>query len=221
MSKSEQPVERLKDLKAKYKQNGYRLSQRDAELVREEIINLLQEEKMGKMSQAMEYIIDFPAEIGVEAYLTYYDQIAPNKRRLLDKMMISSEKFQENRNHKSIDRGAALVKQLIANDYDINNILFILQSLCRLMLVEAEGEAKEEQIEEILNIFTLSDRYDSLKNALNKERRIKHSLKSKLDEYEAKVEDLQEELTQLKEQVGELEEKKEEEKSKTMRLWKL
>ena len=211
-------AEELAKLREKYKQNGYRLSKSDSALVRKKIIKLLEREKMEATSQAITYVIDFPAEIGIDAYMEYYSQIDPNKRRLLNKMMVNSEKFKENKNYKSVDRGAVLVKRLIAGDYDQNNILFMLKNICYLMLKEADGEVEDKKLEEMLKIFTLSDQYKSLKHALNKEQRTKNRLKTELTEREEEISDLRSEIAKLK---SEGESGKEEAKSSTRRLWKL
>ena len=60
-------AESLETLKEKYKNNGYRLSKSDSKTARQLIIELLKEEKMQKISDANDYVIEITAAIGIRA----------------------------------------------------------------------------------------------------------------------------------------------------------
>lgn len=193
-------AESLETLKEKYKNNGYRLSKSDSKTARQLIIELLKEEKMQKISDAIDYVIEFPAAIGIRAYVDYYQNLDENRQRILNKMLVNNESFKENTNQRTIKRVSVLLDKMIANGIEQNQIYFILKNVCRLILNgRDEPEAKMEEKQKLLSIFSANEEVASLKFSLAKEQRVKNNLKSELAEAEEKVAELKKEVEELKE----------------------
>ncbi|MGM0501383.1 MAG: hypothetical protein ACQERJ_02535 [Bacillota bacterium] len=192
--------ESLKTLREKYKNNGYRLSKSDSKAARQMIVELLKENKMQKISEAIDYVIDFPATIGIRAYMNYYQKLDDNRQQILSKMLVNNDNFKENTNNKSIDRSSVLLDKMIANDnVGQEQIYFVLKHVCKLVLNNLKsGEAKEEDKKKLLSVFNSKDDVTSLKFALAKEQRIKNNLKEQVQQQEQKIKKLQAEIKKLK-----------------------
>ena len=192
--------ESLKTLRGKYKDNGYRLSKSDSKAARQMIVELLKENKMQKISEAIDYVIDFPAAIGVRAYMNYYQKLDENRQQILSKMLVNNENFKENTNNKSINRVSVLLDKMIAStNVEQEQIYFVLKNVCHLILNDLDScEATEEEKKKLLNVFNSKEDVTSLKFALAKEQRIKNDLQDKIEDYEEQINDLKQELKQLK-----------------------
>jgi hypothetical protein len=193
--------ESLTTLRARYKDNGYRLSKSDSKVARQMIIELLKKNKMQQISEAIDYVIDFPAAIGVRAYMNYYQKLDDNGQQILSKMLVSNDNFIENRNNKSIDRVAVLLDKMIASDnVDQEQIYFVLRNVCELILNSVDNkEAKKKEKNKLLSVFNAKDDVTSLKFALAKEQRIKNNLQEKIQNYKQEVNELEAEIEKMKE----------------------
>ncbi|MBM7555806.1 hypothetical protein [Halanaerobacter jeridensis] len=194
--------ESLKTLRTKYKENGYRLSQSDSKAARQMIVELLKKEKMQKISEAIDYVIDFPSTIGVRAYMNYFQKLDDNRQQILNKMLVNNENFKENTNNKSVNRASVLIDKMIANEnVGQEQIYFILKNVCQLILNNVDdAEAKKDEKRKLLSVFDSQENVTSLKFALAKEQRIKNNLKDELEDYKQQVTELKEEVNELKQE---------------------
>lgn len=194
--------ESLKTLRAKYKDNGYRLSQSDSKAARQMIVELLKKEKMQKISEAIDYVIDFPSAIGVRAYMNYYQKLDDNRQQILSKMLVNNDNFKENTNNKSVNRASVLLDKMIANEnVEQEQIYFILKNVCHLILNNVDNaESTTEEKRKLLSVFNSKEDVTSLKFALAKEQRIKNDLQEELENYKEEVKELQEEVKELKQE---------------------
>ena len=202
--------ESLKTLRAKYKDNGYRLSQSDSKAARQMIVELLKKEKMQKISEAIDYVIDFPSAIGVRAYMNYYQKLDDNRQQILSKMLVNNDNFKENTNNKSVNRASVLLDKMIANEnVEQEQIYFILKNVCHLILNNVDNaESTTEEKRKLLSVFNSKEDVTSLKFALAKEQRIKNDLQEELENYKEEVKELQEEVKELKQKKNKKDDKR-------------
>ena len=202
--------ESLKTLRAKYKDNGYRLSQSDSKAARQMIVELLKKEKMQKISEAIDYVIDFPSAIGVRAYMNYYQKLDDNRQQILSKMLVNNDNFKENTNNKSVNRASVLLDKMIANEnVEQEQIYFILKNVCHLILNNVDNaESTTEEKRKLLSVFNSKEDVTSLKFALAKEQRIKNDLQEELENYKEEVKELQEEVKELKQEKNKKDDKR-------------
>ena len=192
--------ESLRTLRERYKENGYRLSKSDSKAARQMIVELLKENKMQKISEAIDYVIDFPASIGIRAYMNYYQKLDDNRQQILSKMLVNNDNFKENTNNKSIDRASVLLDKMISsNNVDQDQIYFVLKNVCKLILNNLDNcEAKEDEKRKLLSVFNSKEDVTSLKFALAKEQRIKNNLQEEVKKHKQQIKELKVELEKEK-----------------------
>lgn len=187
-------IRNLKDLIEKYRENGYRLSKQDSRKARDILFVLLKDKEM--WATVIDFIIDFPSDIGIAAYVSYYKIVDSHQQRQLNKSFVNSDRFQENKNYIGVKRGAVLLNKLIFEDAVNKELHFILKHINKLILRDAGTEINDERQRELLEVFDFNGK-------LNKQKELE-SLKAEIESDRKKVVKLREIINGLETDIEKL-----------------
>lgn len=168
--------EELDQLRQKYRDNDYRLSKHDTLEAREKLRIFLRDGD--NWQQAVEYVVDFPDNIGIETYVDFYRGIGLQKRMKLNRFLVENEKFQDNDNFRSVRRMVALLNELLSFEVEEEEIYFLLQNMNRLILQEGNKKIPDDRLEKVLSVFNTTGRIRELQQELNRVKSEKQELEN-------------------------------------------
>ncbi len=189
----------LENLRNKYRENDYRLSRSDTEKAREKITQLLEEED--KWELGIDFIIDFPSEIGISAYVNYYKTAPQEKRLRLNRLLVNNQRFRDNENFISIKRGGILINKLLMAGANEEELIFLLQKLNKLILEQTGTEVNQIHQQELLEIFASRQQISKLEERLMAAEQKNRELEKIIEESQEKNKELKILINGLKKDI--------------------
>lgn len=191
-------INKLKKYRQKYKDNDYRLSRSDTRKTRQLLREALK--NRGPDQELINFLIDFPAEIGMPLFVSYYKESDREQREHLNRLFVENEKFQKNENFIGVRRATDLINRLIKEGIPRSEILSLLKALNHLILGESTRFIDPEQHRELLSVFDREDQSQRLA-AL---RQRNQQLTQEIEEYRQQRQRLEDVLQGLKADIREI-----------------
>lgn len=129
----------LDELLKKYKNNS-KLSHTDELLAKQKLIELLNEDTYN----AYPYVLDYPVNVGVQAYVEFYSTLDRDNQIKLNRGLLSCEEFIKNTSNKSVNKTSALLRKFMKANADQGAINFILKKICQLILDNKKHAVSEK-----------------------------------------------------------------------------
>ncbi|NLU11361.1 MAG: hypothetical protein GXW90_10610 [Tepidanaerobacter acetatoxydans] len=131
-------IQDLDLLVEKYKRNS-KLGLNDSEAAMEGIQFLLRGDTQFR-GRGMEYVFEFPNDIGVNAFFNYYRVLDEEEKNKAIQELMTCKEFGVNLSNKSVNRATALIGLMLKENPEDGNINHILKSATQLIL----GKNKKE-----------------------------------------------------------------------------
>lgn len=208
-------LNKINDMLDKFKKK-YRLTKEDSTITRNLLIKFLSSKKNWELG--MYYVIEFPEEVGVEAYLYTYKLLNTRSKKRLLNCLVDNKTFINNKNFKTIKRIGFLINRMYNENLKKENINFLLKNINQLILTQTNNDLEIDSYQDLLKIFTLEYKVNNLKNKLNNKKKVNQQKEIELEEYKEKTHKLTKEKKEIE---RELEQKKELIKKKNEKINKL
>lgn len=85
-------------------------------------------------SACYDYILAFPPEAGVRAFVEYLSRLDVDQRKVLLDEFAGSEQFKQNINNRTVRRGLAMTAMLVNSGFGQDEVLNLLVATCRLAI---------------------------------------------------------------------------------------